>query len=301
MAGKDDKNLPYNLENMSIPELEALIQQDFLTSDGGTPDVDYIMAIVEVIQKKEQALPDYQPLDTAKAWEEFKSFYRTEEGRANSIYRFGGETKDKISHSKTEKQPPKHKKSKTFRRFVLIAASLCLLVALTCVPVFGYQNIFQMLASWTAEQFGFYMPAKTRSSPEQIPEEFKELQEIMQQLGADLIIPRFPEGFEVEDSNLFYFPDDGTLKFSIMYQQEDKYYIYGVNRDGKQVTNSYEKHNFLVEIRLYNGIKHYFLLNNDNSTVAWYDNGIEHYIITNMHFSDLEKILESIGRYNDEN
>lgn len=294
MAGKDDKNLPYNLENMSIPELEALLQQDFLTSDGCSPDVDHIMAIVEVIHKKEQALPDYQPLDTAKAWEEFNSFYRTEEGRANSIYRFDGETEDKIFHSKTEKQTPKHKKSKTFRRYILIAASLCLLVALTCVPVFGYQNVFQMLASWTAEQFGFYMPPKERSAPDQVPEEFEELQEIMQQFGADLIIPRFPDGFTVSDSILSYLPDDSTLQFSIMYQRESEYFIFSINRDNNIVSNQYEKNTSLVETKVVDNIKFYFLKNNGNSTIAWYIGPIEYYIVTNRTISDLDEILDLI-------
>ena len=52
MAGKDDKILPYDLENKSIPELEALLQQDFIASDGSSPDVDYIMAIMEVMHRK---------------------------------------------------------------------------------------------------------------------------------------------------------------------------------------------------------------------------------------------------------
>ena len=116
MAGKEDKNLPYDLENLSIPELEALLQQDFLASDGNSSDVDYIMAIVEVIQEKEQARPDYQPLNTAKAWEEFKSFYNTQEGRANSIYRSDEEPEEKMVSFQTEKQAPRNKKSKIFAK-----------------------------------------------------------------------------------------------------------------------------------------------------------------------------------------
>lgn len=292
MTGKDDKDLPYNLENLSIPELEALLQQDFLTSGSGSPDVDYIMAIVEVIHKKEQANPDYHSLDTAKAWEEFKSFYSTEEGRANSIYRSDGEMEDKILHSKPEKQTSKHKKSKMFHRYLLIAASLCLLIAMTCVPVLGYHNIIQMLASWTAEQFGFYMPPTERSDPEQIPEEFEELQNIMQQLGAELIIPKFPEGFEVSDSRLSYLPDDGTLQFLIMYKREEEYYIFCVNWGSNNVIYQYEKDESLVEICSYNDINHYIMSNTNNNVVAWYIGNTEHYIISSSPISDLKKILE---------
>ena len=114
MAGKEDKHLPYNLENLSIPELEALLRKDFLASEDSAPDVDYTMAVVEVIQKKEQAQPDYQPLDTARAWEEFKTFFNTEEGRETSIYR--SDEEDETACSNTEKQTSGHKKSKAFRR-----------------------------------------------------------------------------------------------------------------------------------------------------------------------------------------
>lgn len=293
MAGKERKHLPHDLENLSIPELEALLQQDFLASDGSSPDIDYIMAIVEVMHQKEKAQPDYQPLDTAKAWEEFKSFYITEEGRAKSIYRTDEELEEQFL-SELAKPASRHKKTKMFHRFLLIAASLCLLVALTCVPVFGYHSIAQMLASWTVEQFGFYMPPKTASDPGQVPEEFAELQEIMQQLGAELIIPRFPEGFEAGTPMLDYFPHDNIFKFSVMYQRESDYYIFSVYRDENDVVNRYEKSESLVETERYNSIEHYYLTNEENNIVTWYVGTIEHNIVTNMSISDLKKIIKSM-------
>lgn len=292
MTGKANHNLPYDLENMSIPELEALLQQDFLASDDSSPDVDYIMEIVEVIQKKEQAKPDYQPLDTEKAWEEFQSFYNTEEGREYSIYR--SDEEEEIPGPETAKQASKHKKFKTLYRLLLIAASICLLVALTCIPVLGYHNIFQMLASWTAEQFGFYMPPEEHSDPTQVPEEFEELQDIMQELGVELVVPKFPEGFEAINPTLDYFPDNGTLQFLIMYQQGNDYYVFNVYQDKTHTFNHYEKSNSLVETKVYNGIKHYYFENDENHTVAWYDGTIEYSILTNQATSDLEKIVKSM-------
>lgn len=292
MIGKDEENLPRDLENMSIPELEALLQQDFLASDGSSPDVDYIMTVVEVIQKKEQAQPDYQPLDTEQAWEEFKSFYMTK--AENSIYRSDEETDEEAFCSETIKPAARHKKSKMIRRCLLAAASFCLLFTLTCIPVLGYNSLFQMLASWTAEQFGFYMPSERCPDSEQIPQEFAELQEIMQELDAELTIPRFPKGFEPKKTMLDYFPDNGTLKFSIMYQQENDYYVFGVYHDKKHVSNRYEKSDSLVEIKIYNGIEHYYLGNEGNNTVAWYMDTTEHYVITNKSMADLKEILESM-------
>ena len=290
MAGKDKNHLPFDLENMSIPELEALLQQDFLASDGSSPDVDYIMAIVEVMHKKEQAQPDYQPLDTAKAWEELKSFYIAEE--ANSIDRSDEGPKEKVVEPKTAKRAPKHKKAKIFRRCLLVAACLCLLVALTCAPVFGHYSIFQMLARWTAEQFGFYMPSETHSAPEQIPEEFVELQDIMEELGAELIVPKFPEGYVAEKPALNYYPNNGILEFSIVYQRESDYYIFVVQKNERQTAHLHEKIDALVETKVYNGIEHYYLENNGNNTVTWYIDSFEYYITTNGATSNLKKVIE---------
>lgn len=294
MIGKDDKNLPYDLENLSVPELEALLQRDFLASDGSSSDVDYIMAIVEVIHKKEQARPGYQPLDSEQAWEEFKSFYIMEDGCANSIYRSDEEDDENIFPSEAEKQTPGHKKCKIFRRCLLAAISLSLLVALTAIPVFGYHSIVQMFARWTAEQFGFYMPSEIEPDSEQVPEEFEELQEIMQQFGVELIVPKFPEGFVAGKPMIDYFPVNGTLQFTMIYRQERDYYIFSVNRDGDIIFNRYEKSDSLVETRVYSDVKHYYLENNGNSTVAWYVGTIEYNIVTNRTTSELKEIIESM-------
>ena len=294
MIGKDDKNLPYDLENLSVPELEALLQRDFLASDGSSSDVDYIMAIVEVIHKKEQARPGYQPLDSEQAWEEFKSFYIMEDGCANSIYRSDEEDDENIFPSEAEIQTPGHKKCKIFRRCLLAAISLSLLVALTAIPVFGYHSIVQMFARWTAEQFGFYMPSEIEPDSEQVPEEFEELQEIMQQFGVELIVPKFPEGFVAGKPMIDYNLKNGTLEYTIIYRLDSDYYVFSVYKNEKESFNKYEKSDSLVETKVYNGTEHYYLENNGNSIVAWYIGTTEYYIVTNRTTSDLKKILESM-------
>ena len=49
-----DRNTAYPfLEQMRTEELEALLQQEFAAADGGEPDVDYIMAIMEVMKQRD--------------------------------------------------------------------------------------------------------------------------------------------------------------------------------------------------------------------------------------------------------
>ena len=49
-----DRNTAYPfLEQMRTEELEALLQQEFTAADGGEPDVDHILAILEVMKPGE--------------------------------------------------------------------------------------------------------------------------------------------------------------------------------------------------------------------------------------------------------
>ena len=43
----------YPFEKLSTEELEKLLVQDFVATGGAEPDVDYIMAIMEVINERE--------------------------------------------------------------------------------------------------------------------------------------------------------------------------------------------------------------------------------------------------------
>lgn len=61
-----DRNTAYPfLEQMRTEELEALLQQEFTAADGGEPDVDYIMAIMEVMKQRDadprQRRPTWTP------------------------------------------------------------------------------------------------------------------------------------------------------------------------------------------------------------------------------------------------
>lgn len=149
MPGREQLLLPYNLENMGISGLEELLQQNLIE-----PNVDLIIAATEVIQRKEKAEPDYQPLDTKRAWKDFRTYYNTEKGQVNSFY-CEDDSADFIPENRTP--APKLKKLKVS---LLAAAVVVLMVAMTCVPVLGYTNIFQMVAHLSYEHFRF-VPASS--------------------------------------------------------------------------------------------------------------------------------------------
>ena len=302
MAGKDKNHLPFDLENMSIPELEALLQQDFIALDGAAPDVDYIMAIMEVIQKKEQAQPDYQPMDAEKAWEEFSSACIKEGGQTSPVCNSVNECKEENLLPAAE-HTQQQKRSKILRRLLLSAAVICLLVVVICFPVLGYKNVVQMVAYWTAEQFGFYLPKlPTSNGPGHVPKEYSELQTIMHELSVELFIPEFPEDFEVGEPVLTHISGDKEIQFIVTYQKQNEFYIFTVNHYECETNRKlYEKTDDFVESCEYNGIKCYIFSNIDNNTAIWHIGSTAYSIVTNSQFSELKEILKTIHEVQNEN
>ena len=67
---RDEKRKYPIFEQLSTEELNNLLAQDFAAMDEEGPDVDYIMAIMEVINKREQAAEHQSDVDAA--WKEFQ-------------------------------------------------------------------------------------------------------------------------------------------------------------------------------------------------------------------------------------
>lgn len=91
---------------------------------------------------------------------------------------------------------PFHIKSRRrkVRRTLLAAAVVAVLVALTCIPVLGDANLFQLVAHWTTEQFSFRVMEDGSSSvasadPDPVPEEFAVFQDLVGEKGFNTCHP----------------------------------------------------------------------------------------------------------------
>lgn len=295
MAGK--QNLPYDLENLSLPELEALLQKDFIASNGGTPDVDYIMAIAEVMQEKAQEQPDYQPLDTEKAWEEFQSFYNAEGG---SIYESGDQ--EEIEFLNPQSSVPTQKKPNKVRRRLLAAALIAALVAVTMIPVSGYANVLQMvIAYWTDDYFSFAPGGRTAEDPALkdtpiVPVGFEPLWDFAQEHDMqDLAIPWYiPDGFEVSDTSLDTFDLTDGFRFSVFYTRNDDYIGIDITKNYGTAGIIYEKDKNEVEPFELNGVEYFIFNNNGENASTIYLDGMEYVFGTTLPKDELKQIIDSI-------
>lgn len=303
MTGKDDNHLPYDLENMSIPELEALLQRDFIASDGAAPDVDYIMAIAEVIQKKEQALPNYQPMDAEKAWEEFQSFYLTEEGREYSICR-SDKADEKILISKPIERVPKQKTAKTTYKRLVVAALIAALLAVTMVPVSGYANVLQMvIAYWTDDYFSFAPGSRELQENKEntamiIPEGFEDLWDSAEKNKIqNLMIPQYiPGGFQIADSNLNEYPMTGSFEFFVFFTKDDDYIGVNIINNKEEPKSVYEKDKNNVDSYDLNGIEYYIFSNNGERISTIYYEDIVYSFGTTLPKQELKQIIDSMRK-----
>lgn len=301
MTGKDDKHLPYYLENMSIPELEALLQQDFIASDGAAPDVDYIMAITEVIQKKEQALPNYQPMDAEKAWEEFQSFYNTEEGRANSIY-CSEHRDEESSMPKAIELVPKQKKSKTLRKRLIVAALIAALLAITMIPVSGYANVLQMvIAYWTDDYFSFApenrdLKQNQGDKPFIVTEGFEDLWRAADRNGIqNLAIPQYiPDGFQVADTSFIEYPLTDGFEFYLLFIKDDDYISINIIKGSEAHSTVYEKDDCNISVYKLDKIEYYIFSNNGETVSSLLLGDIEYTFGTTLPEHELKQIIDSM-------
>ena len=92
-------------DQLSTEELEELLVQDFSVADE-EPDVDYIMAIMEVIAERKKAAG--RQIDVDAAWEDFQENYQ---GQA-AVYDLPVSRETESSdHRETPSQIPRKKKT----------------------------------------------------------------------------------------------------------------------------------------------------------------------------------------------
>lgn len=295
MAEDASKKSYSYLDQLSTEELEIILRSSALSEEAD--DLDLVDHILEVIVLREKEKNDVQEVERAR--KDFEKFYRDLDKPLYPTAEDQAETADpkepRLTRSQTGTRRMKH--------ILVAAAVIAALISLTCIPVFGDFSIVQMVAYWTAEQFGFYMPkqggtgaSNDPSGSAQVPKEYEELQAAMQQLGADLVIPNFPDDFEVGEPILSFFSEKDEMQFIITYQKQEDFYVFTIEQVGIETANHnrYEKIDSFVECCVYNGIEHYIISNTENNTATWNVGGFEYHIVTNMPTSNLKVILESM-------
>lgn len=145
------------LNRQSVEELENLLQ---LAVDVQSEDEDseYVDAILKVIVEKEREHPSGRISDVDQAWNDFQTYYNTDDGRDESLYF----TEESITDQPQELQgsmlkftPMRNLLRKTFRIAVIAAVVMaCTLGGMVVAQASGV-DVFGAIARWSEAVFSF--------------------------------------------------------------------------------------------------------------------------------------------------
>lgn len=284
-----DRNTAYPfLEQMRTEELEALLQQEFTAADGGEPDVDYIMAIMEVMKQRD-ANPPAAEVDVDAAWRDFKENYQ---GQA-SAYETEVLPERDSSHLDQITSPSPKKKSRRILRAAVITAA-CIVILCDAASAFGF-DILQAFADWTAETFGFVTPGQEEAEAPQDP--YLELRLAVAEETDLPVVPNWaPKGTKQDGEVNIAYRSDGISIQGLFSSEEGtftiRYQIFEAIPDA--YTGTYQKDANEVEIYEANGTSYYLMNNNDTIGAVWINGKVEGSIQGTLSFPDLKEILNSI-------
>jgi hypothetical protein len=283
----------YPFEKLSTEELENLLAQDFAATDGAEPDVDYIMAIMEVINEREKAVGRQSDVDAA--WKEFQNEYQ---GQAAAFDRTIQREAESSDHLKTSLTQVARKRTRVFR-YMLVAA---VLIVLLCGTASGFGRVFQAVVNWTAETFGFESPYGVELSVEVVePDDvYADLRTAVAEHTDLPVIPKWaPEGtLSSVEGGVQKTERKDSMQFSGNYKTNSGEFVVRVmihNEIPSQYTVAYQWNEAQVPVNhKVNGLNHEVVYNYENSAAAWTNENVECIIQGTLSEEELEKMIDSI-------
>ena len=290
---RDEKRKYPIFEQLSTEELNNLLAQDFAAMDEEGPDVDYIVAIMEVINKREQAAEHQSDVDAA--WKEFQEQYQ---GQAVAFDRSNYCETDSSHRDQSSSTSPSSKKSHTLR-LLLIAV---IMIALLGGTASGFGRVFQAVVNWTAETFGFESPYGEKSAAESTAQKdpYIDLRLAVLEYTSLPVIPNWaPEGTVKEsESKTRVTERKDSIVLSGSYQVGTRQFIIRIRVYNESLTDytSIYQWDAKQTVLSYNagGLNHNIVCNNQKSSVAWTNENVECLIQGDLNVEELETMIDSI-------
>lgn len=302
MAESNQTNKYAYLSRLSTKELEAILRADAESPNAGNDEA--ISYILEVIEQREREHPSGSFPDVDSSLKEFQTIYNTPEGADQSLY--PDEEENNAQKTVYVQENTKHRR--VFRRTLLVAAIIVLLIASLTIPVAGYGNLLEMIGSWTADQFTFIATGQHRNSDQGEADDGKvniidpqagsELRQVLQEHGiTEPVVPSWlPDGFElVGEVSVQEYPEFGKVDFYAAYSNGSDSCTMSITQSVDSVQGyMYEKISGEPEIYVAGNVEHYIIQNSESIMAAWYCGNLETSITATFSKSDLERVIDSI-------
>ena len=286
-------------DSMSTETLREILYQDSLLPEREGYDMDAILYILEVVNKREETEPTEKFTPVDDAWAQFNEHYRSNDCDGKSLYEFSSECDPSVSTIlpfPTKEHSKPRKSLRTLLRVGCTAAAL--LIVLFAGSLSAYAMGFDLwgaVAQWTKDTFGFSTVAQpleynsiypAGNDPRDLLKEYK--------ITEDLLPTWLPDGYEFVGIEVTETP---TRKvFDVTYSNNSSEIAVSITVLTSSSIYTYEKDNFEVLTYLSGGIDHYIMQNNGKISTIWVNGSCECSIIGNISLDDIQKIIDSIYR-----
>lgn len=293
---RDEKRKYPIFEQLTTEELDNLLVQDFAAMDEDGPDEDYILAIMEVIGKREA--PQRQTGADA-AWKEFQEQYQ---GRSAA---FEPDIHRETNSSHRNQSPSalsSLKRSRALRILPVAALVFALLCGTALSTDSGVSRALQGVITRAIESFGFESPFGEANSGEaaMLKDPYADLRQAVSEYTSLSVIPTWaPEGtVKAIDTNVQITARKESILLSGAYQTEAGQFVIRIQVHDKtppEYKDSYQwDANQATLSHDAGGLNHEIACNNQKGSAAWTNENVECMIQGDLSTEELETMIDSI-------
>lgn len=261
-------------EDLTTRELDDLLAQDFAAGQDGLLEPEAILAMTEVINRREEDTPI--DADVQAAWENFRAQVREKEEGPEE------------APAEPVPLPAKPRRPRKLRWAVAAAAVVCLLA----VPALCGDGV-ESLVDWTAETFSFGKENGIDESQSKVM--FSELESQVSALTDLPVLPTwYPEGTRIEQVETYEV--SGSKDICAVFERQGEAFSLTITvyETIPEQMGGYEKNDETPKQYFANGIPHYIMGNMDWHSAAWVNENAECFIQGNLTVEELTQMIDSI-------
>lgn len=267
-------------DSMETAELEEILRLDADASEGAEPDVELILHVLEVLDKRNR-IKEVVGDRTQEAYESFKQDYFPEDAHIE------------------EEPKPARRPLRLVRRLATAAAAVLVFVMLGTVTAnaFGF-NIWKVVAVWAQETFHFERAGQAEVyDPEpDVDLPYASLEEAIYALEkVSGIAPTWiPEGYELTDITI----DETPLQkiYIGFYENEDKNFKVTIKSCLEDTLKQIEQSDGYAETYIASETVYYIFANYDQIQAAWTKDLYECHISGDVTVEQIENMIDSIEK-----
>lgn len=288
-------------DSMSTAELNEYLRQDSYCEDSNLDDILYVM---EVLERREKEGGNYTPPDVEKAWADFQKYYNTEDNDGKPLHDFDDEFDDTFGSEPTAEitsiKKTRKGLSRTVKSLISVAAAIfVVIIGSVTAKALGY-DIWDAVVVWTKDTFGFETTVDEPESTyhvKQIPAELVELKNLMIEHGmSKTLIPGYiPEGYKIGNLEYDNLGDADTIFCQLSNGANDIMLIYSIH-SGDSASFQLEKDALSPEKYESGGTTYYIMSNMDDYFVSWLTDNVECTILGIPSHDEALKMIASLNQ-----